>query len=748
MGKMNRNNVVRVLMLMLLVFAAFTMIASAEAAPLSEYWSADSPAAESLRNYVAKVTNADDPANFIPVEDRIAVFDMDGTLTCETFFTYYDTMMFIDYCNTRLDASEWLSQRDKEELKAVAQSITPEYKAGEALARNFARAYAGMTVQELYDYAVEFGQKETASFNNMRYIDGFYLPMVELVRYLYENDFTIYVISGTERTTSRAIVANSPIRDYVSPSHVIGTEFEIKVAGHEKTPSNMDFKYGEGGVDEALVITGGFVQKNLNANKTIEIEREIGQRPVLAFGNSGSDSSMMNYAIVNNAYPAEAYMIIADDADREWGAQNWEEKSAENIAKGYIPVSMKNDFAMIYPEQITKAEAQYLAPGAEPESQPAAQPVEAPVGENAAAAAVDYAEAFPSWNPDSASLAELVAFVDRCTDPSNPDYLEPEDRVATFDMDGTILCEKAPIYLDYCLTMYRVLDDPTYAATEVERDAMQQVRDHAYSKGEKFYPETVTKHDLVASAFEGMTPEQFRDYVADFADSVNAVGFDGMTYGESFYKPMIEVIDYLRANDFDVWMVSACEREVVRGLMARFDFPVDHIIATDVPYVASGKGDEAADAYNMSKDEEILLGAPLDAVECGMSGKPAAIAREIGKRPVLAFGNSSGDYSMLNYAEGNPNHEGMGFFVVCDDTEREYGSAEKAADFYARAEDQGWTAISMANDWATIYGEGVVKTGLVMTEGMQAEEDRLQLLEAFDASGKSADEVIDWLNAA
>ena len=676
----------------------------AEDLALTEYWTADSAAAQSLRDYVVKVTNADDPENFIPEEDRIAVFDMDGTLTCETFFTYYDTMMFIDYCSNSLDSNEWLSDKDKEELKAVAESITPEYKAGEELARNFARAYSGMTIQDLYDYAVEFGKKETASFNNMRYIDGFYLPMVELVQYLYENDFTIYVISGTERTTTRAIVANSPISDYVTPNHVIGTEFEIKLAGNENTSSNMNYKYGEGGKDDKLVITGGFVQKNLNANKTIFIEREIGQRPVLAFGNSGSDTSMMNYAIIDNSYPAEAYMIIADDSEREWGTQDWAEKSEEYAAMGYIPVSMKDDFAQIYPEQISKAETQYQAPAEEAEAE----------------TEIDYAEVFPSWNPDCASLNELVSFVSDCIDESSPNYLDPADRIATFDMDGTILCEKAPVYFDYCLTMYRVLDDPTFDATEEERDSMQQVRDHAYSKGETFHPEGITKDDLVATAFAGMTIEEFRDYVVDFAEKADAVGFEGMTYAESFYKPMIEVISYLKANDFDVWMVSACEREVVRAMVERFDIPYDHVIATDVPYVASGKGEEAADEYNMSKEDVILLGAPLDEVECGKSGKPAAIAREIGKRPVLAFGNSSGDYSMLNYAEGNPNHEGMGFFIVCDDTEREYGSDEKAAGFYEEAEKQGWTAISMANDWAVIYGDGVQKTEL---PGAEEEEE-------------------------
>ncbi len=678
--------------LVMLVLGLFpvTVFASPKEA-LTEYWSEGSEAAESLKDYVTKVTNEDDPENFIPVKDRIAVFDMDGTLTCETYFTYYDTMMFIDYCNNRLDGNDCLSEKDKEELKLVAKEITPEYKAGEELARNFARAYTGMTVDELYDYAVEFGKKETASFKNMRYIDGFYLPMVELVKYLYDNDFTVYVVSGTERTTTRAIVANSPISEYVTPNHVIGTEFEIKLQGNEKTRSNMDYKYGEDGKDEKPVITGGFVQKNLNANKTIFIEREIGQRPVLAFGNSGSDTSMMNYALIDNQYPAEAYMIIADDSDREWGTQDWAEKSEENRAKGYIPVSMKNDFAGIYPDEISKAETQY---------------------QSAEAGTVDLAESFPSWNADSTSLKELVDFVADCTDESSPNYLEPAERVATFDMDGTILCEKAPVYVDYCLTMYRVLDDPSYQATDEERDAMQQIRDHAYSEGETFHPATLTKDDLIASAFAGMTQEEFRAYVLDFAGKTDAVGFEGMTYGESFYKPMLEVISFLKANDFDVWMVSACEREVVRALVERFDIPYDHVVATDVPYNASGKGDEEADEYNMGREEEMLLGAPLDDVECGKSGKSAAIAREIGKRPVLAFGNSSGDYSMLNYAEGNPKHEGKGFFIVCDDTEREYGSDEKARGFYDEAKKQGWTAISMAGDWATIYGENVKKTSL------------------------------------
>ena len=354
----DRKNVKTIVVagIILLVLAAAGITAAvlmkgSKTQALTAYWSPGSTVAQSLRDYVSRVTNPKDPANYIPEKDRIAVFDMDGTLTCETYYTYYDTMMFIEYCLN--DHPERVS----DELKQIAASIRPGYLADETLARNFARAYAGMTMEEFYQYAVEFGQKKTASFNNMRYIDNCYLPMAELVKYLYDNGFTIYVISGTERTTTRAIVANSPLKDYVTPNHVIGTDFEVKQKGHETEASNMNFKYEIG---DELVLTGGFIQKDLNANKSIYIEREIGQRPVLAFGNSGSDTSMMNYTIDSrNPYPAQAYMIVADDNVREWGKQDWTAKSEEYLAMGYIPVSMKDDFAQIYEEGITRAQEQY-----------------------------------------------------------------------------------------------------------------------------------------------------------------------------------------------------------------------------------------------------------------------------------------------------------------------------------------------------------------------------------------------------
>ena len=132
----------------------------------------------------------------------------------------------------------------------------------------------------------------------------------------------------------------------------------------------MDYKYADG---DDLVFTGGFIQKNLNSNKVIYIEREIGVRPVLAFGNSGSDTSMMNYVLdKRNPYPSQAYMVVADDDVREWGKQDWTEKSAEYREQGYVPVSMKNDFLKIYPDTIKRSEVQFVEPDEQEEGEGAA----------------------------------------------------------------------------------------------------------------------------------------------------------------------------------------------------------------------------------------------------------------------------------------------------------------------------------------------------------------------------------------
>ena len=336
---------------------------------------------------------------------------------------------------------------------------------------------------------------------------------------------------------------------------------------------------------------------------------------------------------------------------------------------------------------------------------------------------VDIATTFPSWNADSKSLHDLIDFVKATTTEGGPDYVAPEDRIATFDMDGTIICEKAPTYIDWCMLNNRVLDNPSYnepeyTPSEEAIQMCQEIRD-TINAGEKPSEEMENnKASLITSEFAGMTPEEFHAFVKSFAASVDTVGFETMTYAESFYKPMLEVFAYLKANDFDVWMVSACEREVVRALTEDLDIPADHIIGTDVGYYATNQGEEAYDKYTQEKGEEILLGNPLGQ-ETAKTGKVIAIMKEIGKRPILAGGNSSGDHAMLNYAVSNPEHKGMGLLVIADDDVREHGDPEATAELFDKCAEQGWTSFSMANDWATIYGEGVVA---VAYPGVGAEE--------------------------
>ncbi len=342
--------------------------------------------------------------------------------------------------------------------------------------------------------------------------------------------------------------------------------------------------------------------------------------------------------------------------------------------------------------------------------------------------AANEATAFPSWNSDSESLKALVDYVNSVTDESSPDYVAPQDRIATFDMDGTIICEKAPYYVDWCMLLNRVLDNPSYNEPEYQPSEetvaiCQEIRD-TLNAGEKVTDQMMEDKDrLITSEFAGLTPEQFQEFVRNFLTSVDAVGFEGMTYAKSFYKPMLEVVRYLQAKDFDVWMVSACEREFVRAAVPlELNIAPDHIIGTDVAYASTNQGDLAFYDYNMTQEDTVVLSEPLGE-ETGKAGKPIAIAREIGKRPILAFGNSSGDYSMLNYAKSNPAHKGMGVLVLCDDLVREYGDEERATEQTETAQEEGWVLFHMSDkDWATIYGDGVQKTEL---PGASALEDEL-----------------------
>ena len=155
---------------------------------------------------------------------------------------------------------------------------------------------------------------------------------------------------------------------------------------------------------------------------------------------------------------------------------------------------------------------------------------------------------FPSWNQCDA-LTALKAYVEDVTDPKSSNYISAEDRIATFDMDGTFLGELYPTYFEYNLIEYRVFDDPSYRdkAPEDVRQAAQDIRD--FVRTGKALPDhfDMIHARAAAKAYAGMTLAEFDSFVKAYA-ATPANGFTGMTYGQSFYKPMLEVMDYLKAN--------------------------------------------------------------------------------------------------------------------------------------------------------------------------------------------------------
>ena len=182
-----------------------------------------------------------------------------------------------------------------------------------------------------------------------------------------------------------------------------------------------------------------------------------------------------------------------------------------------------------------------------------------------------------------------------------------------------------------------------------------------------------------------------------------------MTNGQAFYKPMLQVIDYLQENEFTVYIVSGTDRLITRGLAEGVvNIPLSQMIGSDESLVASHQGDEDGLEYTFSKDDKVTTGGEFLIKNLKMN-KVSIIEQEIGVQPVLCFGNSSGDAAMANYTISNNPYKSMAYMLCCDDTERENGNIEKADKMRASCEENGYTAISMKNDWTTIYGDGVTK---------------------------------------
>ncbi len=316
---------------------------------------------------------------------------------------------------------------------------------------------------------------------------------------------------------------------------------------------------------------------------------------------------------------------------------------------------------------------------------------------------------FTLWNSCEAVTA-LQDYMKDITDPSSKNFIKEEDRIATFDMDGTFIGELYPTYFEYNLLEYRVLDDETYKdiAPDDVKETAQEIRDFV-RKGQKLPSHFDLKHaQAAAKAYAGMTLAQFRDYVKAYA-AKQANGFSGMTYGQSFYKPMLQVFDYLKANGFTYYVVSGSDRFICRALVDDIGIEPNRVIGMDVKLRSSSQGSEAGVNYTMGKEEDLVRTDEL-IIKNLKTNKVLQITQEIGKVPVLSFGNSSGDCAMHNYCLSNPTYKSAAFMLIADDDLRDHADRDKALSLGTQWHENGYHVISMRDDFKTIYGEGVEKT--------------------------------------
>ncbi|WP_427309470.1 HAD family hydrolase [Cupriavidus sp. H39] len=322
-------------------------------------------------------------------------------------------------------------------------------------------------------------------------------------------------------------------------------------------------------------------------------------------------------------------------------------------------------------------------------------PASAPVAQDGAAQAVQPAgPALASWR-DGAARQALLKFVADVTQPGSPGFVPPEARVAVFDNDGTLWSEQ-PLYFQFFFLLDQVRaaapqhpewrGNPAFKAL-MANDMEGLMRNEKQLAG------------LIANANSGMTVDDYDRTIRDWLAKARHPKFN-RPYTELVYQPQLELLSYLRANGFKTYIVSGGTIDFMRPWsQAIYGIPPEQVI-----------GSSQAVRYQLRDGKPVLVRDPkLEFVDDG-PGKPVGIYRHIGRRPILAVGNSDGDLQMLEYTTGGEGPR-MGVLVHHDDAEREFaydrqskvGKLDKALDA-ARA--RGWTVVSMKRDWQQVYPAG------------------------------------------
>lgn len=293
----------------------------------------------------------------------------------------------------------------------------------------------------------------------------------------------------------------------------------------------------------------------------------------------------------------------------------------------------------------------------------------------------------PSWT-DGPNRQAIIEFVAAVTDPGGDAYVAPADRIATFDNDGTLWAEK-PTYFQIYFTMERIRQlapgHPGWADTQPFQAVLEDDRDRiaAFSLDDL--------KALVIAAHAETTQSEFQAaaeaFLADARHPDHGVAFTKMTY-----QPMVELLDYLRANQFRVFIVSGGGVEFIRAFSeAAYGIPRENVIGSSLEYEFREQAG-GSDVYRLP-----IIGSFDD-----RAVKPANIALHIGRRPVIAVGNSDGDLQMLQYT-ADRDGPSLSILLHHDDAEREYDYDHGTEAALAEAEARGWLIVSIARDFETVF---------------------------------------------
>jgi phosphoserine phosphatase len=303
------------------------------------------------------------------------------------------------------------------------------------------------------------------------------------------------------------------------------------------------------------------------------------------------------------------------------------------------------------------------------------------------------ADPLPSWN-EGATKQYILDFVTAVTEEGGPNHVAPEERIATFDNDGTLWSEK-PFYFQFgpfILDRIKALapEHPEWKTQQPFKAALEGDREALAAVGMKDLSQ------LAMAAHAGMTVAEFEQIVVDWIATARHPRFD-RRYNELVFQPMLELLDYLRANGFKTFIVSGGGTEFMRPWVEGvYGIPPEQVIGSSI-----------RTRFEMRDGEPVLLRLPeLDFMNDN-EGKPVAINKFIGRRPIAAFGNSDGDLQMLQWTAAGDGLRLM-VFVRHTDADREWaydrdslvGKLDKGLD---EAETRGWTVVDMKADWKVVY---------------------------------------------